>query len=120
MRTQSRRVLLPGFVLLIAMLFSSDRSYAATTPITVIGFEFKPALIVIAPGDTVTWTNKDDVGHTVTFEDGSFDMSLAPNTTISRTFNQLGSFSYICTIHRGMFGRINVLQRQALLPLLIR
>ena len=35
-------------------------------------FSFGPAAITVAAGTTVTWTNRDDIPHTVVSTDGAF------------------------------------------------
>ena len=39
--------------------------------VEIINFAYQPSDITIKVGDTVTWTNKDSVGHTVTSDDGN-------------------------------------------------
>ena len=69
-------------------------------------------VLMVALGDTVTWTN-DDPGmiHTVTAADGSFDSGiLATGDTFSHTFDQPGDFDYFCTPHPWMrAARISVM-----------
>lgn len=61
---------------------------------------YSPPTVSIAVGDTVTWTNSGQVGHTVTFRDGSFDTGVfGPGASRSRTFRSAGSFAYYCTVH---------------------
>jgi len=73
------------------------------------GFSFQPASLTVKVGTTVVWTNQDQVTHTITANDGSFDSgTLAPNATYSHAFNQAGSFSYHCNIHPSMQATIIV------------
>lgn len=65
--------------------------------------------IRVAPGTTVTWVNRDPLVHTVTDDDGSFDSdSIEPDASWSRTFDENGTFSYHCTPHPFMTGRVVV------------
>ena len=76
---------------------------------TIKDFSFQPATISVSVGSTVTWTNADTTGHTVTADDGSFDSkSLASNATFSQTFAKAGTFAYHCAIHPGMKGTVTV------------
>jgi plastocyanin len=68
---------------------------------------FSPATIEVAVGDTVTFENEGQVAHTVTGDD--FDSgSLAPGDTFTFTASEAGTFSYVCTFHAGMQGKIAV------------
>ena len=61
---------------------------------------FLPKRLEIAPGTTVTWTNNDQLVHTITADDGSWDSGpIEPGTTWSRTFTQPGEFVMHCTPH---------------------
>jgi len=61
---------------------------------------FNPKRIEIAPGGTVTWTNNDQLVHTVTAEDGSWDSGpIEPGKSWSHTFTQPGEFAFHCTPH---------------------
>jgi plastocyanin len=72
-------------------------------------FSFTPAELVVAPGTKVTWTNHDDVPHTVTATDKSFSSSaLDTGDRFSRTFTNNGSYSYYCAVHPHMTARIIV------------
>jgi plastocyanin len=79
-------------------------------------FQFQPAELEVKAGTTVTWTNEDDIGHTITSgtsenKDGRFDMRLAgKGATFSFTFTQPGTFTYFCNRHQSMQGRIRVTQ----------
>ena len=77
--------------------------------LTVENFNFTPADITVARGTTVTWTNNDDVEHTVTASDSSFgSKALETGDTFSFTFTQPGTYSYFCSIHPFMTGRVTV------------
>ena len=91
---------------------SAPAAAAGSVNIDVQGFKFTPNTDV-APGTTVTWTNKDSVGHTVTSgtrpnKDGKFDGQLDANGTFSFTFTAAGTYQYFCTIHSTMNGTITV------------
>lgn len=82
---------------------------AAEESVTIDGFAFDPAGLTINVGDTVTWTNDDDVAHTATADGGGFDTgNIAANASDGVTFDQAGTFAYHCTIHPQMTGTITV------------
>ena len=72
-------------------------------------FAFNPPELTVQPGTVVTWTNGDSVAHTVQADDGSFaSPELDTGATFSFTFNEPGTFPYICGIHTSMHGTIVV------------
>ena len=78
-------------------------SAAGKEAVTIKNFAFAPPEIDVKVGQTVTWTNQDSTGHTVTADDGSFDSKELPNgQTFSQTFSKAGTFSYHCSIHSQM------------------
>lgn len=79
----------------------------AAIAVEIKGFAFNPEIITIPKGTTVTWTNKDGAVHTVTAD--IFDSGrLSQGKTFSYTFNQTGTFGYICNIHSSMTGKVTV------------
>jgi plastocyanin len=75
---------------------------------------FNPSELVIAVGTTVTWTNRDNVIHTVTSgmpEEPSYIFSsgnMGHNSTFSFTFDAAGIYDYYCQKHDGMAATIAV------------
>jgi len=82
---------------------------AATTNATIKDFEFAPKTINIAVGDTVKWTNDGPTVHTATASDGSFDTgNLDEGQSGSHTFEEAGTFAYVCSPHPFMKGSVVV------------
>jgi plastocyanin len=72
-------------------------------------FAFNPPELTVQPGTVVTWTNGDSETHTIESEGGSFSSpDLDSGATFSFTFNEPGTFPYICSIHTSMHGTIVV------------
>ena len=68
-----------------------------------------PDDIAIAVGDTVVWTNRMNMNHTVTADNGEFDSGvLGQNQSFSKVFNSVGTFTYQCQIHPDMTGKVSV------------
>lgn len=77
--------------------------------VTIADMAFSPSSLTVKKGTTVTWTNKDNVVHTVTANDHSFESgNLASGKSFSHAFNAAGTFSYKCTLHPSMTGTITV------------
>jgi len=62
----------------------------------------------VSVGDTIEIVNNDDVPHTWTAEDETFDVSVGPGETATYTFEQAGEFPYFCRLHPSMTGTITV------------
>jgi plastocyanin len=73
-------------------------------------FSFIPATLTVPPGAKVTWTNNDDVPHTVVSTNNAFTHSPALDTddAFSYTFTKAGTYEYFCSVHPKMVGKIVV------------
>src|SRR6266567_1000220 len=79
---------------------SSAQQIAATNSVDIANFAYSPATIKIKVGDTVTWTNKDSVGHSATADDGTWDTGVLPQgKSGSEKFTKAGNFTYHCSVH---------------------
>jgi plastocyanin len=78
---------------------------------TISNFVYLPDPIQIRVGQSVRWTNLDNVesGHTVTADDHSFTSPvLGQGDTYVHTFTQVGTFEYFCEPHPFMTAFIDV------------
>ena len=77
--------------------------------VSIKNMAFNPASLSVTTGSTVTWANNDTTIHTVTADDGSFNSgNIAIGASYSRVFSTAGTFSYHCTIHPEMTGKVVV------------
>src|SRR5947207_5162558 len=82
---------------------------AAPTAATISNFSFSPDPLTIPVGATVQWTNDDNVTHTVTADDGSFDSGpKGAHGTFTHTFAEARTITYHCAIHASMHGTVQV------------
>jgi plastocyanin len=83
---------------------------AAEVPVDIRDFAYSPNPIEIAAGDTVTWTNQDEVPHTATGEDRDVLQSgtISPGASFSQVFPEAGEFGYFCEFHPNMTGTVVV------------
>jgi len=73
------------------------------------GMKFVPERVEVAAGDTVTWTNKDFLPHTVTAAAAKVESGeLAPNKSWKFTAKRKGEMPYICRLHPSMHGTLVV------------
>ena len=81
----------------------------AATEVKIDNFSFGPTSITVAAGTTVTWTNRDDIPHTVVSTDGVFKSKvLDTDEKFSFTFTKPGTYPYFCSIHPKMTGAVVV------------
>lgn len=85
---------------------------SGTNTITIENFAFNPATLTVAPGTSVTWTNRDGVTHTITADSGSpaqfTSEQLANGSSFSFPFIKPGTYTYHCSIHPSMKGTVVV------------
>jgi plastocyanin len=88
---------------------------ATKTEIAIDNFSFSPKTFTVPAGATVTWTNHDNPPHVVTSTDSQFQKSpvLKAGQSFSNTFATAGTYSYFCSIHPRMTGKIIVKQLSA-------
>lgn len=61
---------------------------------------FKPGVLKVEAGTTVTWRFEDQgISHDVKAEDGSFASEVADSGTFEHTFDEPGTYPYVCTLH---------------------
>jgi len=72
-------------------------------------FSFGPATLTVAAGTTVTWTNNDDVPHTVVSDEKLFkSKALDTDDKFSFTFTKPGTYNYFCSVHPKMTAKVVV------------
>src|SRR5262249_6438875 len=82
---------------------------ATTVEVKIANLAFRPQALTVAAGTTVTWTNRDDIPHTVVHSDGAFKSKvLDTDEKFSFTFSKAGSYSYFCSLHPKMTGKVIV------------
>ena len=72
-------------------------------------FTFEPATLTVKAGTTVTWTNEDDIPHTVVATNKAFrSKALDTDDKFSFTFTTPGSYEYFCSLHPHMKAVVEV------------
>ncbi len=92
---------------LVATL-SIPLSFAAEThTVEITNFQYKPSVLVIQPGDKVTFINRDIVPHTATANDNSWDTRhIEKDQSITIEVRQEMTLAYYCFYHRNMKGEL--------------
>lgn len=98
-----------------AVMASVPRMFGATadeTPqnqVKIDNFTFTPPTVTVAVGTPVKWVNHDDIPHTVVSDDKSFkSKALDTDDAFSFTFTKPGTYTYFCSIHPKMTGKVVV------------
>jgi plastocyanin len=91
-----------------ALAAAPPRAHAAsTTTVTLKDISFKKSAVKIAKGGSVRWIWKDgDTPHNVTF--ATKHSKTQKSGSYSLRFARAGTFTYHCTIHPGMNGKVVV------------
>jgi len=96
-------------MLAAAPSLSANPQQATTAEVKIDNFSFGPATITVAAGTTVTWTNRDDIPHTVVSTDSVFKSKvLDTDEKFSFAFTKAGTYPYFCSIHPKMTATVVV------------
>lgn len=88
---------------------SAGEKAASTADVKIDNFSFGPMAITVPVGTTVTWTNRDDIPHTVVSTEKIFKSNvLDTDEKFSYTFTKPGAYPYFCSIHPKMTGKVVV------------
>ncbi|MFD1704423.1 cupredoxin family copper-binding protein [Methylopila henanensis] len=88
---------------------------ASANAVSIERMSFATPEIKIKVGDSVTWTNNDDIAHNVHFRQGpakgnpkAQGKMLSKGETYTVKFGVAGEYSYLCTPHPMMKGKVIV------------
>jgi plastocyanin len=100
-----------GLLLLVGSpsIRATDQPAAANAEVKIDNFSFGPETLTVTVGTTVTWTNRDDIPHTVVSTDGVFKSKVRDtDEKFSYTFAKAGTYPYYCSVHPKMTGKVVV------------
>ena len=100
-----------GLALVTGTVHAGDTPAADTAQqVAIYNYKFSPEVLTVPVGTRVTWTNKDEVPHTVASTDKRFTSSSGLDTgeQYSYTFTTPGTYEYFCTLHPFMKGKVVV------------
>lgn len=99
------------WIALLLPLAFQGKAFAATTEVSITNFAFSPGGVNLRLGDSVHWTNNDEVPHTST---GNPTLALWDSGTLpggqdfTFAFSAAGTYPYHCEIHTVMTGQVKV------------
>ena len=90
------------------LLLAAVPARAEDAAVKIGNFTFGPQELKVKSGTTVTWTNEDDIPHTVVSPNNYRSKVLDTDGTYSFTFTTPGTYKYFCSLHPHMTGTIVV------------
>ena len=110
--TIARRLLAPAAAVALAAALLAPAGAAearAGASVTVANMAFSSASVTVGLGERVSWTFQDATAHTSTSDQGFWDSGTkSGGATYSRAFTSAGTFTYHCTLHTMMRGKVAV------------
>jgi plastocyanin len=104
MRTLFKRGLLLACLIAPVVAWSDDAAQ-----LKIDNFKFGPDKLTVTKGTEVTWTNQDDIPHSIVLTAlGVRSKVLDTDKAFSYQFDKTGTFSYVCGLHPFMHGQIVV------------
>ena len=102
-----RRSLLIALVIVLVLAFAESTATSATGPgkhVTIkgnyyTGYHYSPTPLTIRKGKTVHWSWSSDAPHDVTWRSGKHSKTKTNLQDYARTFNNVGTFRYHCSVH---------------------
>jgi plastocyanin len=92
-----------------AATFPAASAQAADTEVLIDQFTFTPQRVTVKAGTPVTWSNEDDVPHTIASSSKLFkSKALDTGDKFSFTFTTPGTYEYFCSLHPHMTGAVVV------------
>jgi plastocyanin len=80
----------------------------AAEMVDIVDFTFEPEALEVTTGTTVEWVQQDSSRHTVDFDDGEESGHLEEGDIYRRTFDQAGTYDYVCFFHPRMTASVTV------------
>lgn len=103
------RRLFPWCVLAGSLIVPGAARSVEAVGVRIDNFTFTPGRISVAKGTVVTWTNQDDIPHSIVLGAiGVRSKAMDTNKEFSYQFDTTGTFSYVCGLHPQMHGQVVV------------
>ena len=97
-----------GIAVVATMLLPVGTARAEDLAVHIDNFVFEPAQLTVKVGQTVTWTNRDDIPHTVVCAGKFRSKTMDTDGTFTFTFTTAGEYKYFCSLHPHMQGVVKV------------
>jgi amicyanin len=90
------------------LLLAATPALAEDVAVKIGNFTFGPKELKVKAGTTVTWTNEDDIPHTIVSPNNFRSKVLDTDGTYAFTFTTPGTYTYFCSLHPHMTGTVVV------------
>jgi plastocyanin len=97
-----------GLAAAAVLTLGSLPAHAQEIKVTIDNFTFTPAELNLKVGDSITWTNHDDIPHTIVSAGKFRSKTLDTDDSFTFTFTAAGDYRYFCSLHPHMTGMIKV------------
>jgi plastocyanin len=82
---------------------------SSNVEVKIDNFSFAPTALTVRVGTQITWTNRDDIPHTVVEDNKTFKSKvLDTDEKFSFTASRPGTYNYYCSIHPKMTAKLVV------------
>ena len=96
-------------ILALAAGKSASNHATQAADVRIDNFTFHSTALTVPVGTQVTWTNRDDIPHTVVSENKLFkSQALDTDDRFSFTFTHRGTYHYFCSLHPRMTAEVIV------------
>jgi len=97
-----------GLATAAAAILRPKSAHAEDIAVHIDNFVFEPKELSLKVGQTVTWTNRDDIPHTVVCAGKFRSKTMDTDGTFTFTFAAAGEYKYFCSLHPHMQGVVKV------------
>ncbi|MBO0734692.1 MAG: cupredoxin family copper-binding protein [Methylocapsa sp.] len=105
----TRLALFLVFAAIAILLAWMQAARAGDAMVRITNFTFDPPVLRVKAGTAVTWTNEDDIPHTVAAAERAFrSKALDTGDKYTFTFAAPGAYKYFCSLHPHMTATILV------------
>ena len=103
------RMLLLAGLILGSLIVTAAAPANSDNRISIDNFNFSPPKLVVAKGTEVTWTNQDDIPHSIVLGAiGVRSKAFDTDGSFLYKFDKAGTFTYVCGLHPQMHGQVVV------------
>jgi plastocyanin len=98
-----------GLLLLACLIAPQPGRSDSAANVKIDNFSFGPATLTVAKGTAVTWTNQDDIPHSIVLAAlGVHSKAFDTDGRFTYQFDKTGTFAYVCGLHPAMHGAVVV------------